>query len=145
MADIAASAEKDRASTTKIIAISLLIAFGICVAILLVCSFVFSINYSDKTSSVTNNWFDLLKTCVISLGAMLTTVIGYYFGQRGYEKVQEELIKKKQEVEAGKADTSILMEALNDKTQTDAELSALVNMKSSDPDELDPNLIPKKG
>lgn len=70
--------------TTKTIALVLLWTFISSVAILFLTNiFVESLLKADTTSGdFRKGWFDLLKNALVLLGTALTTVIGYYFGQR---------------------------------------------------------------
>jgi hypothetical protein len=43
-------------------------------------------------------WFDLLKSGFLILGGGLTTVIGYYFGNRGIQEAEERVANALQEV-----------------------------------------------
>ena len=42
-------------------------------------------------------WFDLLKSGFLILGGGLTTVIGYYFGNRGIQEAEERVVNAKKE------------------------------------------------
>lgn len=69
--------------TTKIIALVLLYTFISSVIILFLTNvFVEYLLKKDPTGDFRKGWFDLLKNSLILLGTALTTVIGYYFGQR---------------------------------------------------------------
>ncbi|MBK0403010.1 hypothetical protein I5M27_08425 [Adhaeribacter sp. BT258] len=93
----------DHNNTTKRIAYVLLFAFIISVALL------FYINYdafqygakkpdpSLVDIEMRKGWFDLLKNALVLLGTALTTVIGYYFGQRAGALKAEEAEKKEKD------------------------------------------------
>lgn len=71
--------------TTKRIALWLLFTFIGSVVALMIINVVWS---ATKTADIglgddgRKDWFELLKNALILLGTALTTVIGYYFGQR---------------------------------------------------------------
>ena len=119
-------APKDQ--TTKTIALVLLWTFISSVAILFITNiFVEKLLTNDAANDFRKGWFDLLKNALILLGTALTTVIGYYFGQR------EGAIKAKQaekEIEETgiKADNAI-KKAIE---QRDEEIKRVIP-KESDP------------
>jgi hypothetical protein len=67
----------------QIIALALLFTF-ITTVIGLFFTNIYSYKFLDKTvdSDFKKGWFDLLKNSLVLLSTALTTVIGYYFGQR---------------------------------------------------------------
>ncbi len=72
---------KDR--TTKTIALVLLYTFIASVTILFLTNiFIEKLLTNDTNGDFRKGWFDLLKNALVLLGTALTTVIGYYFGQR---------------------------------------------------------------
>jgi hypothetical protein len=91
-ADKSANSGISKDGTTRIIAVVLLITFVASILAL------FGINYENSHISLANDdkfefkksWLELLKNGLILLGTALTTIIGYYFGQReGSIKAQE--------------------------------------------------------
>ena len=69
--------------TTKIIALVLLYTFISSVVILFLANIFGScLTCKPDEPEMRKGWFDLLKNALILLGTALTTVIGYYFGQR---------------------------------------------------------------
>jgi hypothetical protein len=98
---LGSSSEKEE--ITQKIALVLLYTFICSVAgLFLVNLFIKSLNiYED--ADLRKGWFDLLKNSLILLSTALTTVIGYYFGQR------EGALKAEQaDAEAEKAVTEVI-------------------------------------
>ncbi len=89
--------------TTKNIALILLWGFiGSIVLLIVVNLFIFKLNIGNDID-LTKGWFELLKNYLLLLGTALTTVIGYYFGQRDgaikAEKADEEIKKTAQKAD----------------------------------------------
>lgn len=92
---------KNRDLTTKQIAVALLYTFVVSVALL------FAINawIASQEGGIAmekdgeKNWFDLLKNALILLGTALTTIIGYYFGQREGALKEADAAKKLEEAD----------------------------------------------
>ncbi|HMI04638.1 MAG TPA: hypothetical protein VK541_19260 [Pedobacter sp.] len=96
--------EESKDPTTKNIALVLLWGFiGVLALLIVVNLFVFKLNIG-KNPDLTKGWFELLKNYLILLGTALTTVIGYYFGQREgaikAEKASEEIRQTEQKAGA---------------------------------------------
>jgi len=69
--------------TTQTIALVLLYTFIASVVVLFLTNiFVEKLVTIVENDDFRKGWFDLLKNALILLGTALTTVIGYYFGQR---------------------------------------------------------------
>lgn len=85
-------AKRPHENTAQIIALVLLITFVASFAVLLAINIIFSAwPLSDDTNGDTKkSWFELMKTASVLLGTALTTVIGYYFGQRESAQIRRE-------------------------------------------------------
>src|SRR6476620_4126072 len=99
MSDKTDKTNKDR--TTRTIALVLLYTFISSVVILfLVNIFIKAIIKEDTTGDdFQKGWFDLLKNALVLLGTALTTIIGYYFGQREGTIKAEQAEKKVEETD----------------------------------------------
>jgi uncharacterized protein involved in cysteine biosynthesis len=114
---------QEKITTTKIIAKLLLFSFIISVGILLIINISVFQNYKDdKLQPQVKDWFELLKNALILLGTSLTTIIGYYFGQRNAEQAEKKasLLEKENE----KADDAVkgYMEQMNELKNTIASI-----------------------
>src|SRR5205809_22993 len=67
----------------------ILIAFIILTLGLFLGNIFISIGIIKLPETTTNNWFSALKDSVIMLGTFLSTIVGYYFGQRQQVKEAE--------------------------------------------------------
>ncbi len=120
--------EPSKDQTTKTIALVLLWTFIGSVAMLFITNmFVENLLKNDVEDDFRKGWFDLLKNALILLGTALTTVIGYYFGQR------EGAIKAKQ-AEKDIEETGIKADNVIKKVieQRDEEIKRIIP-KESDP------------
>lgn len=91
------SKEKDK--TTKTIALVLLYSFITSVSLLFfVNMFIRKLDIYDD-DDLRKGWFDLLKNALVLLATALTTVIGYYFGQREGTIKAEQAAKDIQETD----------------------------------------------
>jgi hypothetical protein len=72
-------------------------------------------------------WFDLLKSGFLILGGGLTTVIGYYFGNRGIQEAEVRVVNALEEVNAVKKEAEkergMIMELEERQAPTDDEES----------------------
>src|SRR5512138_2286451 len=70
--------QEERDRTTKTIALVLLNTFVFSIITL----FAVNVFLDTDDTDAKKGWFDLLKNGLVLLGTALTTVIGYYFGQK---------------------------------------------------------------
>lgn len=129
---IAGSANRDQ--TTKTIALTLLYTFIASVFILFVTNLFIKEIFKGgcKLPGDPNDldfrkgWFDLLKNAMVLLGTALTTVIGYYFGQR-------EGAIKANEAEKKAAETNQQAGAAVSDANQQRDEEIINNTKKSDP------------
>ncbi|MDY8135362.1 hypothetical protein [Aquimarina sp. 2201CG5-10] len=92
---------KKNTQTTNAIAYIVLIVFSAFLAFVLYkAASLFSGTPGDKSSEQGQIWLDIFNTGFLLLGGALTTLIGYYFGNKGSEVAQsnaEQLLKEAEE------------------------------------------------
>lgn len=131
--------DKEKLTTTRIISITLLFTFVGTIIILFVANIFFS---KSTTGAPEESWFDLLKNSIIGLSASFTTILGYYFGQRGVEKVEQKLVQREEDIT--KKDT-MLQSAYQGAETVMQEIKEITKtIKKSDPENPDINSLPKK-
>ncbi len=95
----------NRDKTTRKIALWLLFTFVTSIFVLFLTNiFIFQLVLGKDGKEIDpdfrKGWFDMLKSSLVLLGSALTTVIGYYFGQREGEKKAEQAEKTIQATDA---------------------------------------------
>ena len=130
--------QQDRHRTTRFITHALLVTF---IATLL-CLFGISVGLIAKfgkpaDDGVYNGWFDLLKSSLVLLGSTLTTIIGYYFGQResaaALQKAEAAETKAKQEEGKAVDLDARLKKAEETAENLNADLTATMSTASTAP------------
>ena len=104
---------QDKSNTTVWVTRVLLLTFVLAVAGLFIVGL---IKYDDgKTTGAQENykqWFDLLKNSLVLVGTTLTTIIGYYFGQRESRAAYEKAFSAEQDVKTEKERTQTAADAV---------------------------------
>ena len=81
--------------TTRNIAFYLLGLFGLFLIILLILHFI----DDDNIQNGKNIWFDLFRSGFLFLSGALTTIIGYYFGNKNVAEAEKQAVESRQRVE----------------------------------------------
>jgi ABC-type glycerol-3-phosphate transport system permease component len=122
--------EQERETTTRKIALGLLLTF-IALLVLLVIINVIYIRSFKSDVDIRRGWFELMKTNTILLGTALTTVIGYYFGQRESAQARKEAQAAEVKVQEQTKIAQTAEQAAKDVTHTLKEVTS--RLPSTDP------------
>lgn len=88
--------DSERSTMTRWVAIVLLILFSFSLVYLIIFN---TVLYFPK-SEVNERWFAIMKDGLVLLGTSLTTIIGYYFGQRRAEQAENKAKEAEKNLEA---------------------------------------------
>jgi hypothetical protein len=130
---------QDKSNTTVWVTRVLLLTFVFAVVGLFVVGIA---NYKDGNTDAPSQenykqWFDLLKNSLVLVGTTLTTIIGYYFGQRESRAAYEKAYTAEQEVKTEKERTQTAADAVEKLQQKVDDLLTTDPVGGSD-DEFDP-------
>ena len=118
----------------------LLITFVLAVALLFVVNMLrYDDGQTELGKELYKEWFDLLKNSLVLVGTTLTTIIGYYFGQRESRVAYEKAFTAEQEVKTEQVRTQTASDAVEKLQKVVDDLLSSEPVAGSD-EEFDPAL-----